>query len=575
MKKFLLSALCAVTTLFAGAKDLTFTFTAGSSLNNYTDQGITFTKTKGNAPAWNTNNSALAWAADGTVKITSTVGNITKITIIGTKNKPASGNDNSCSDKFKLVATPSDVAFTYDDATKEATTTLATPAATATIYHASGVKQTFISSIIISVEDNGENPENPDDKTLGDILVDGEKLTEAKTVDPETQLTFSCANASIMEVSVGDALASDTNSADNIAWTAPADAGTYNLTVIAMKGSGETFSETSAEFTIIVKSQEVDPTPTPASDAWTWVKSTDGLDVGARYIIAYVADKKAISTVSGGNNRKTTSITLTEDKSEITNPSGNVMTFVLEKITENEKDYYLWKSENLDATTQGYLYGPTGTSNHLNCTNPQETNLNKRYSTISISQEGDATITFINCTKNSDNFVIKYNPSSNLFASYISTSTGMQLVQLYKAPATAKLLFHETTDEVGESIELTGSSKKIHFEVADGVEVWHKFVVNGAKGIAAQAETDEDGFEKYDGNGVELTQAGELHYYTKTASGLKSTTKKLAVTGSTSAISEISAEQNGAEVIYDLQGRRVTRAVKGLFIVNGKKELRK
>ena len=40
-----------------------------------------------------------------------------------------------------------------------------------------------------------------------------------------------------------------------------------------------------------------------------------------------------------------------------------------------------------------------------------------------------------------------------------------------------------------------------------------------------------------------------------------------------SAISEIGAEQQGSAVIYDLQGRKVAKAGKGLYIVNGKKVL--
>lgn len=40
-----------------------------------------------------------------------------------------------------------------------------------------------------------------------------------------------------------------------------------------------------------------------------------------------------------------------------------------------------------------------------------------------------------------------------------------------------------------------------------------------------------------------------------------------------SAISEISAEQQGSAVIYDLQGRKVAKAGKGVYIVNGKKVL--
>ena len=47
------------------------------------------------------------------------------------------------------------------------------------------------------------------------------------------------------------------------------------------------------------------------------------------------------------------------------------------------------------------------------------------------------------------------------------------------------------------------------------------------------------------------------------------------INGSTyNAINNIEAKQEGKAVIYDLQGRRVSKAAQGIYIINGKKVLR-
>lgn len=432
-----------------------------------------------------------------------------------------------------------------------------------------GGSAVYLNSITIewTTEDggSGEDPK-PDDKTLGDILVDGEKLTEAKTVDPETQLTFSCANASIMEVSVGDALASDTNSADNIAWTAPADAGTYNLTIIAMKGSGETFSETSAEFTIIVKAEEE-----PTADEKTLYWNFSGEYTGNATENALVLSNKNTDAI--GTWQATGQFSGDYYVAKWGTTKDNPRLQFGKKDTAFTGSFTLSGSNiPADAIITSIIIGGNGGSaasvvNFKASVNGVVATQHAQWSGVTGGDNPSAQTISANLKGN--NIVLSSFDGQNGFVLY-------DITVKYVVPATATVVLHGTSDEVGNTIELKeGESKRIHFNVADGVEVWHKFVADGAKGIAAQAETDEDGFEKYDGNGVELTQAGTLSYYTKTANGVKSDVQTLTVTGGTSAISEISAEQNGAEVIYDLQGRRVSRAVKGLFIVNGKKELRK
>lgn len=428
---------------------------------------------------------------------------------------------------------------------------------------------TYIKSITIEwTTDEGGSGEDPkpDDKPLGDILVDGEKLTEAKTVDPETQLTFSCVNAGMMEVLVGDAQIGDTNLADNIIWTAPADANTYKLTVKAMKGSGETFSETSAEFTIIVKAEEE-----PTADEKTLYWNFSGENTGSATENALVLSNKNTDAIGTWQATGQFSGDYYVAKWGTTKDNPRVQ---FGKKNSAFTGSFTLSDSNIpaDAIITSIIIGGNGGSaasvvNFKASVNGVVATQHAQWSGVTGGDNPSAQAISVNLKGN--NIVLSSFDGQNGFVLY-------DITVKYVVPATATVVLHGTSDEVGNTIELKeGESKRIHFNVAEGVEVWHKFVADGAKGIAAQAETDEDGFEKYDGNGVELTQAGTLSYYTKTASGVKSDVQTLTVTGGTSSISEISAELNGAEVIYDLQGRRVNRAAKGIFIVNGKKELRK
>lgn len=43
--------------------------------------------------------------------------------------------------------------------------------------------------------------------------------------------------------------------------------------------------------------------------------------------------------------------------------------------------------------------------------------------------------------------------------------------------------------------------------------------------------------------------------------------------GETTGIGSVEQQENGKDVIYDLSGRRVTKAQRGLYIVNGRKVL--
>lgn len=126
-------------------------------------------------------------------------------------------------------------------------------------------------------------------------------------------------------------------------------------------------------------------------------------------------------------------------------------------------------------------------------------------------------------------------------------------------------------------IVLNGADRTITFSYPDNIEVWYKWEATASPEPvqAREATVDDNGFTKHEGEDIVLSTSGTLSYYSVN-NGVKSAVQTVGVSGSgTTGISEIVAEQGANAVIYDLQGRRVSRAEKGIFIVNGKKELRK
>jgi len=103
------------------------------------------------------------------------------------------------------------------------------------------------------------------------------------------------------------------------------------------------------------------------------------------------------------------------------------------------------------------------------------------------------------------------------------------------------------------------------------------------EGIAAADVEDTDVTASDDDNTASLTLSDYGTYtitipagYFVTADGAFTSEKSLSVTlTETTSISEIeqAADSAARSATYDLQGRRVARASKGLYIVNGKKTL--
>lgn len=434
----------------------------------------------------------------------------------------------------------------------------------------SNTKNAQIQKIVFKEATGGTVDPDPAPTELGEIMMNGQAVADI-TVEPETQIVFSSENATAIDVTVSeDNTLGDIAEGNNITWTAPAVEGVYNVTVSAT----DDIDLKEASLVVTVKSKE-----TPSESGWFRISSMSDLTVGDRYIIAKICggtnfkEDLAISTETNNNNRKTTGITLNEDKSQILNPSASVMTFVLEQ----DGNDYLWKTENYTVTAESYLYGFTGTAanNRLQCGNPTTTNLNRRNTSVSFDDKGNAVITFVNCAKNNSKYVIYFNDSAagsggNCFNSYAASNKNYLPIVLYKfysAPESAKVYFHGTTDEVGESIDLGGSEKKVHFAAAEGVNIFVKFEPAGATEAQADNAAEYEGFEPYNGEGFTLNVAGTLKHYTE-KDGLKSPVSSITVTGTSTAINEIDAAAKVNAEWFDLQGRRVASPVKGrVYIV--------
>lgn len=163
---------------------------------------------------------------------------------------------------------------------------------------------------------------------------------------------------------------------------------------------------------------------------------------------------------------------------------------------------------------------------------------------------------------------------------YIDPKTGNTTLQIFPTEITgyvSPVSIIEGENTLTGDIVLSGADRTVNFTYPGHIEVWYKWEPTATpESVRARvASVDDNGFTKHEGEDIVLSTSGTLSYYSVN-NGVKSAVSTIGVSGSgTTSISEISAELNGAEVIYDLQGRRVNRAVKGIFIVNGKKELRK
>lgn len=186
-------------------------------------------------------------------------------------------------------------------------------------------------------------------------------------------------------------------------------AGTYTYKVKAI-GNGtrylpSNFTEGSVEVT--------ESTNNTTQNIYALVTSTDGIVSGAEYII--VAHSPDVVLDAEGDTKK---FRTTEDVTIQNNTINYTGNYSLIISVEDNNTITIY-----DATSGGYLNATADNSNMLK-TQPLDEN---SYFTITVAPNGEATITASTFGR-----VLKYNTGSPRFSFYKTTSTGVQLVYLYK-----------------------------------------------------------------------------------------------------------------------------------------------
>lgn len=451
------------------------------------------------------------------------------------------------------------------------------------------------------------------------IKYDGEEIAEnaTATAAPGDVLTFTSEDALSMTIAVNGGEATPSTTPGSISWTAPETDGEYTLTITAKGDEGT--DEQTATIKVTVETPVLAAEPIKFEDTEIAENATANAKPG---------DVLTFTSV----NAKSMSITVGEDTQ---NATGNEITWTAPEI---DGEYTLNISAQGDEGTEAQsailkvtvatpvptgdvtfdfvneTYGMTRLSGTTSEYNPDNIPVKNENVTIVLGGGEKATrlwkdgvrfytgshmtisvpaiyvITEITMSDGS-NFALA-DGVTGTFANGIwrgeaqsvkinSTLTGdkqaVASIDVSYAPASPAIHIDGNILE-NDGIDLEGATKNIHFVVAEGVTVWHKFVeatsTTPSEVISREAAAeDNDGFTQYTGtadNGLELTKVGTLHYYTE-YKGLKSAVKTLTVHNTPTSIREITAEGAAAGAIYDLQGRKVVAPAKGIFIVNGKK----
>ena len=200
---------------------------------------------------------------------------------------------------------------------------------------------------------------------------------------------------------------------DNTGYLKALKVGTTKVTATSIEN--ESYLSTTASFTLNVTLS--------AKGTYEWVKDVSTLAAGNELVFVYQSSNE-VAAVMGDqqtNNFKYVGVNYAEsitDKSVITIPQEKA-----EKATsialEGSKGAWYFNTNN------GYLYAASSSANHLKTAN-LETAGNNAKATISISENGNATIVFQGTNTNKN---LRYNTGSSLFSCY---STGQKPIQIYR-----------------------------------------------------------------------------------------------------------------------------------------------
>jgi len=384
---------------------------------------------------------------------------------------------------------------------------------------------------------------------------------------------------------------------------------TTTLRAIAIDADGNESSVATAVYTIETKEEEE-----TGSGDYVLITSTDDIEDGADYLIVYESGTLifdgSLTSLDATNNYQ--SVTITDHT--ITAAEGDPYKFVITKSGDN----YVIQSKS------GYYIGQTADSNGLDThTSTEYTN------TISFDSDGNADII------GSGGAYLRFNNTSNQmrFRYYQTKSyTGQKAIQLYKKSASSAETVEVTIGTTGFATLYYGEKNLI---VPDGVTATAYAIVDNSltetkvyqagdvipagtgvllyDGLSTEVNyaftvTDETG-EEPEANmlyGTDTEQTitepeGDYLYYKLTTSKGKNVgfyygasgggaftngahKAYLAVPASDAAkaVYLLQGEETGVSgvtvtddaagtAVYDLQGRRVTRPVKGIYIRDGRK----
>lgn len=394
--------------------------------------------------------------------------------------------------------------------------------------------------------------------------------------------------------------------------------GVGTTTIKAAWNQTTRFAGGEASYTLTI----ADPNATPVETTYVKVTSTSELVAGAKYLIVNEDAEKTISNVSTGNNRPAVDVTFTDGVITAINANADVVT-----LGGSEGAWTF-------GVNGGYLYAANGSSstakNNYLKTQPNASDDAK--ATITFS-DGNAVITFAG--EHNGRNILQYNSNNSpIFSCY---STGSQSpVQLYKEVTSGSVVeyaqinitsagyatyFNAFKYEMPTGLE--GKIMKINaggaleavtvYDAGDVVPAETPLLIKGSEGTYVIASTDDDassasisgnllhgtltqaetsgatGSEKYFmlGNGTKglgwyiganegaafTIGANKCYLVVDPALGGSSVKGFFSIEGSTETAIEAIEAENNSKAIYDLQGRRVNKATKGLYIVNGKKVL--
>ena len=364
-------------------------------------------------------------------------------------------------------------------------------------------------------------------------------------------------NAETVTIAAGaEDVATGTTSA---VWTPEAAAENVAVTVTATLGE----ATKTLTFTLTIKDK---PAPQPTAD-WERVTHADQIVAGKQYAFVNAAGTYAMSNVSNSNNRKTVGVTV--ENNVIVEPDASLLYFDLE---QDEDGTFLWKSVNYSATNQGYLTAQPGDTNRLFCNNPQEENLGRRNTTVSITN-GIADVVFVNAAgkEGEGNRVIRFNENngSPIFNTYgidnnfAKNSENFVCIYTNAVIPDTPAWEHNAETKTSTITAPEGTTLYVNEAVIPAEETASTFGSTAAP--ATEWTLVESGTHT-----VTAPESGKLHVKAKSVSpdGMAShlVEFELDSNGTVTGIEAVSADENAPVEYFNLQGVRVLNPENGFYI---------